>query len=153
MSASGRVAIVAVGDELLAGAHPDLNSPWLAARMAEGGRAVHVHPIVREDERLGSVVLVRDLSGVVLHVLRQIALLFAALAIALLLTLLLTRRLKRAVERPVAQLADVTQRLPVGAAQRAAAGHRGPGAAVPVGRGRGAQRQQPVVEVADAGVE
>lgn len=50
MSASGHVAIVAVGDELLAGAHPDLNSPWLAARMAESGRAVQRVFVVGDDE-------------------------------------------------------------------------------------------------------
>lgn len=34
------VGILAVGDELLAGAHPDLNSPYLARRLAEWGREV-----------------------------------------------------------------------------------------------------------------
>ncbi len=35
------VGIVAVGDELIAGAHPDLNSPFLAHRCLEFGRRVH----------------------------------------------------------------------------------------------------------------
>lgn len=34
------VGILAVGDELLAGAHPDLNSPYLARRLGEWGREV-----------------------------------------------------------------------------------------------------------------
>lgn len=47
---AGRVGIVAVGDELLAGAHPDLNSPYLAHRCAEFGRQVTRVIVVGDDE-------------------------------------------------------------------------------------------------------
>ena len=45
-----RARLVAVGDELLAGAHPDLNSPELAARLAELGIAVDGVEVVSDDE-------------------------------------------------------------------------------------------------------
>lgn len=48
MSAS-EVGVVAVGDELLAGAHPDLNSPYLASRMVEFGRRVTAVRVVGDD--------------------------------------------------------------------------------------------------------
>ncbi len=44
------IGIVAVGDELLAGAHPDLNSPYLAHRAAEFGRQVRCIQVVCDDE-------------------------------------------------------------------------------------------------------
>ena len=44
------VGIVAVGDELLAGAHPDLNSPFLASRCVESGRRVRRIIVVRDFE-------------------------------------------------------------------------------------------------------
>lgn len=44
------VGIVAIGDELLAGAHPDLNSPYLAGRMVEFGRRVRRMFVVGDDE-------------------------------------------------------------------------------------------------------
>ncbi|MDA1264364.1 MAG: CinA family nicotinamide mononucleotide deamidase-related protein [Planctomycetota bacterium] len=51
MSAEAHTAaIVSVGDELLAGAHPDLNAPHLAARLVEWGRQAHHVGIVRDDE-------------------------------------------------------------------------------------------------------
>jgi nicotinamide-nucleotide amidase len=59
-------AIVAVGDELLGGAHPDLNGPWLAAELEELGIAVeHVH-VVGDDE-LALAELLRELCAI--HVL------------------------------------------------------------------------------------
>jgi len=42
--------VVAVGDELLAGAHPDLDSPLLAARLPEFGRRVARVVVVSDDE-------------------------------------------------------------------------------------------------------
>lgn len=42
--------VVAVGDELVAGAHPDLNSPHLASRLAEVGRRVQEVRVVADDE-------------------------------------------------------------------------------------------------------
>ena len=45
-----RVGLLAVGDELLAGAHPDLNSPWLAARLTELGRQADRIMVVPDDE-------------------------------------------------------------------------------------------------------
>lgn len=45
-----RVGIVSVGDELLVGAHPDLNGPYLASRMVEFGRSVDRIIVVRDDE-------------------------------------------------------------------------------------------------------
>jgi nicotinamide-nucleotide amidase len=44
------LALVAVGDELLAGAHPDLNSPWLAARLGELGLGAASVRVVPDDE-------------------------------------------------------------------------------------------------------
>lgn len=44
------VGILAVGDELLAGAHPDLNSPYLARRLAEHGLRVREVRSVCDDE-------------------------------------------------------------------------------------------------------
>ncbi|QDV08491.1 Nicotinamide-nucleotide amidohydrolase PncC [Planctomycetes bacterium Poly30] len=44
------VGIVAVGDELLAGAHPDLNSPYLAYRCLEFGRTVRRVIVVGDEE-------------------------------------------------------------------------------------------------------
>ncbi len=46
-----RAALIAVGDELLAGAHPDSNSPELARRLARLGLAVVRTAIVGDDER------------------------------------------------------------------------------------------------------
>lgn len=43
-------AIVAVGDELLGGAHPDLNSPHIAARLGEFGRRATAVFVVGDDE-------------------------------------------------------------------------------------------------------
>lgn len=45
-----RAGIVAIGDELLAGAHPDLNSPWLASQLFENGRHVERVVVVGDDE-------------------------------------------------------------------------------------------------------
>jgi len=45
-----RVGVVAVGDELLAGAHPDLNSPAIAVSLAELGRHVARVIVVGDDE-------------------------------------------------------------------------------------------------------
>ena len=47
---TGVCGIVAVGDELLAGAHPDLNSPFLARRLVEEGRRVVRVFVVGDDE-------------------------------------------------------------------------------------------------------
>ncbi len=47
---SAAVGIVAVGDELLVGAHPDLNSPYLAHRCVEFGRQVKRVIVVGDDE-------------------------------------------------------------------------------------------------------
>ena len=61
------VGIVAVGDELLAGAHPDLNSPFLASRCIEFGRRVRRVIVVRdfEDEIAAAVTdLARDCATV-----------------------------------------------------------------------------------------
>jgi len=44
------VGVVSVGDELLAGAHADLNGPYLASRMAEFGRRVERVIVVGDDE-------------------------------------------------------------------------------------------------------
>ena len=44
------VGVVSVGDELMAGAHPDLNAPYLASRMAEFGRRVEEVIVVGDDE-------------------------------------------------------------------------------------------------------
>ena len=44
------VGIVAVGDELLVGAHPDLNSPYLAHRCVEFGRQVKRVIVVGDEE-------------------------------------------------------------------------------------------------------
>ena len=41
---------MSVGDELLAGAHPDLNGPYLASRMADFGRRVERVIVVGDDE-------------------------------------------------------------------------------------------------------
>ncbi len=46
-----RAALIAVGDELLAGAHPDSNSPELARRLARLGITVVRTAIVGDDER------------------------------------------------------------------------------------------------------
>ncbi len=48
--APASVGIVAVGDELLVGAHPDLNSPYLAHRCVEFGRQVKRVIVVGDDE-------------------------------------------------------------------------------------------------------
>ena len=45
-----RARLVAVGDELLAGVHPDLNSPWLAARLADHGWEVDRITVAGDDE-------------------------------------------------------------------------------------------------------
>ena len=45
-----QVAVVSVGDELLVGAHPDLNGPFLAGRMALHGRSVRRILVVGDDE-------------------------------------------------------------------------------------------------------
>ena len=50
-SSPAAVGIVSVGDELLAGAHPDLNGPYLAARMPDFGRRVERVIVVGDDER------------------------------------------------------------------------------------------------------
>ncbi|MEZ6014215.1 MAG: CinA family nicotinamide mononucleotide deamidase-related protein [Planctomycetota bacterium] len=44
------VEVVAVGDELLDGAHPDLNSPWIGARLAEYGRQLRGAQVVGDEE-------------------------------------------------------------------------------------------------------
>ncbi len=44
------VEVVAVGDELLEGVHPDLNSPWIGARLAEYGRRLRGVQVVSDDE-------------------------------------------------------------------------------------------------------
>jgi nicotinamide-nucleotide amidase len=46
------IAICAVGDELLAGAHPDLNSPFLARALLELGHEVRQVIVVGDDEAL-----------------------------------------------------------------------------------------------------
>ncbi len=43
-------ALVSVGDELLAGAHPDLNAPWLAERLASCAIAVRSMHVAADDE-------------------------------------------------------------------------------------------------------
>ncbi len=48
--APASVGVVSVGDELLAGAHPDLNGPYLASRMADFGRRVERVIVVGDDE-------------------------------------------------------------------------------------------------------
>ena len=47
---SRRAVLIAVGDELLAGAHPDLNSPELARRLSELGIEVCRVSVVGDDE-------------------------------------------------------------------------------------------------------
>lgn len=49
-AALAAVGVVSVGDELMAGAHPDLNAPYLASRMAEFGRRVERVIVVGDDE-------------------------------------------------------------------------------------------------------
>lgn len=44
------VEVVAVGDELLDGAHPDLNSPWIGARLAAYGRRLIGVQVVGDEE-------------------------------------------------------------------------------------------------------
>jgi nicotinamide-nucleotide amidase len=44
------VEAVAVGDELLDGAHPDLNSPWIGAHLAEYGRRLRGVQVISDDE-------------------------------------------------------------------------------------------------------
>jgi len=43
------VEVVAVGDELLEGVHPDLNSPWIGARLGEYGRRLRGVQVVGDD--------------------------------------------------------------------------------------------------------
>jgi nicotinamide-nucleotide amidase len=50
VSAARLAGVVAVGDELLAGAHPDLDSPLIAARLPELGREVVRVTVVGDDE-------------------------------------------------------------------------------------------------------
>ena len=45
-----RAALVAIGDELLAGAHPDLNSPALAAGLSQVGWPVARAAVMGDDE-------------------------------------------------------------------------------------------------------
>ena len=45
-----RLSIVSVGDELLAGAHPDLNAPEISRRLAEAGHATRSVRLVSDDE-------------------------------------------------------------------------------------------------------
>jgi len=59
---AGRARLVAVGDELLAGVHPDLNSPWLAARLAELGWQVDRIAVAGDDEEVIAEV-VRDAAA------------------------------------------------------------------------------------------
>lgn len=47
---SREAAILAIGDELLAGAHPDLNSPFIAARLEELGWRTRRVAVVGDDE-------------------------------------------------------------------------------------------------------
>ncbi len=49
-AASDAVELIAVGDELLAGTHPDLNSPELAQRLADLGRRVERVTVVGDGE-------------------------------------------------------------------------------------------------------
>jgi nicotinamide-nucleotide amidase len=44
------VEVVAVGDELLDGSHPDLNSPWIGGRVPEYGRRLRGVQVVGDDE-------------------------------------------------------------------------------------------------------
>lgn len=62
MSLHRSAALVAIGDELLAGAHPDLNSPALAVALAEVGWPVARAAVVGDDEESLAEVLV-DLCG------------------------------------------------------------------------------------------
>ena len=50
MTRARTASIVAVGDELLAGLHPDLNSPELARRLARLGVSVLGVRVVRDGE-------------------------------------------------------------------------------------------------------
>ncbi len=55
-SSDARVALVAIGDELLAGKHPDLNSPWMAERMLDLDLAVDRIVVANDDlEELSEV--------------------------------------------------------------------------------------------------
>lgn len=62
-----QVAVVSVGDELLAGAHPDLNGPFLAGQMALHGRSVRRVLVVGDDEAdiAGAVDLAAREAGLV----------------------------------------------------------------------------------------
>lgn len=55
-SSDARVALVAIGDELLAGKHPDLNSPWMAKQLLDLDLAVDRIVIANDD--------LEELSGV-----------------------------------------------------------------------------------------
>lgn len=50
MSTAQHAGVVVVGDELLSGAHPDLDSPLIAARLPEFGRRVVRVLVVSDDE-------------------------------------------------------------------------------------------------------
>ncbi len=56
-----RVALVSIGDELLAGAHPDLNAPFLARELGRLGLAVETVRVLPDREAL----LAGSLSGLV----------------------------------------------------------------------------------------
>ena len=56
------VGLLAIGDELVQGAHPDLNSPWLASRLTETGRTVARGIGVGDDEEAIAEALL-DLSA------------------------------------------------------------------------------------------
>ncbi|MEL6715424.1 MAG: CinA family nicotinamide mononucleotide deamidase-related protein, partial [Planctomycetota bacterium] len=60
------VGIVAVGDELLAGAHPDLNSPWIAARVQELGYRTRRVFVVGDDEDDIAAAVTRAAEGAML---------------------------------------------------------------------------------------
>ena len=48
-SSDARVALVAIGDELLAGKHPDLNSPWIAERLLDLDLSVDRITVANDD--------------------------------------------------------------------------------------------------------
>lgn len=58
----GSVSLIAVGDELLAGAHPDSNSPELAAALGRLGMAVRCIVVVPDDEPAIEAAVTRGLD-------------------------------------------------------------------------------------------
>lgn len=53
----GTAVLVSVGDELLGGAHPDLNSPWMAGELEDTGLETrHAHVVGDDEEQLAALV-------------------------------------------------------------------------------------------------